>query len=57
MAKKNSTKYWVLVVVLTLGLWVFQRVISWVSSLLPFMNQLYFFLLCVGSAMYLATKL
>ncbi|MGE0792717.1 MAG: hypothetical protein AB7V77_00895 [Candidatus Woesearchaeota archaeon] len=57
MAKKNDVRYWVFVVVLTLGLFVFQTVISWLNKLLPFMNQLYFFMLCLGSALYLAKKI
>jgi len=56
MAKKNSTQYWLLVVILTLALWVFQNVISWINGVLGFMNELYFFTLCLGSAMYLATR-
>lgn len=49
--------FWIYTVIITLGLWIFQGVVGWMNKLLPFMNQLYFFALCLGTAMYLANKL
>ena len=59
MVKKitKQTNFWILTIILTLCLWFFKPVVLWIDKVLPFINQLYFFALCVGTAMYLANKL
>jgi hypothetical protein len=56
MAKKNSSKFWILVVLLTIGLWILREAISFLNRYLGFLNELFIFCLCVMSAMYLADR-
>ncbi len=57
MVKKSKTNFWLWTIIITLGLYVFREVIGWINKIIPFMNELYFFLLCVGTAMYIANKI
>jgi len=54
---KKDVKYGLLVIILTIGLWIFREVVGFVNKYIGFLDQLYILALCVGTAMYLAKKL
>jgi len=56
MAKKMDVKFLLLAIVFTLALWILKDIFGMMSKVFGFFNELFVFLLCVGTALYLADK-